>query len=547
MITTPPWLKTPSKTIHWLALVVCLQALFFSIWVTPLGDTPDESGHFAYVVDVSKGPPLPVIRDFSNGRGVIPNDLWRDWGGTLPSERGNYLAQHPPLYYAFAAIPYRIATAVTDDKTVHAHAARLVSVVSVGLLVLVLFATFQAAGLSHSLSVQLSVWLPLLPMMTHLSSGITNDGLLILLCAMATLLLVRFLQTRTIQHAYWCAAWLAAAGATKMTAWVLIAAFLGVILFEMRARLGRWFLHAAGISALALSTAVAWMTRSWVLYGNPTYVHGLGDAVNPKFPGYNMLTYFKEQPFFEWLAHHTLGLMGFSGYCLTAENAEVLNRMCVGAKMTAMNDGLPLWILMWTLAGVGIVLFAHMKLSYFKSAFGPASPHPRSIQEWVSDLGWQRPMGMRAVALVALVAAAIFFFYFSSNGYRISEDRISRLILVVFGILGACAIASIPLIGFGRQVQDRLLGYGMLFTTLFTLLLLRQSTTAFGFEGALRGVQGRYLFPFYPLLLVGVGLALHRTPKGLWLSTIVTLALILMHVVAYTDFFMPFYQSVRLS
>jgi hypothetical protein len=527
MITTPSWPKTPFKTIHWLAWVVCLQALFFSIWVTPLGDTPDESGHFAYVVDVSKGPPLPVIRDFSNGRGVIPNDLWRDWdGGTAPSERGNYLAQHPPLYYAFAAIPYRIATAVTDDKTVHAHAARLVSVVSVGLLVLVLFATFQAAGLSHSLSVQLSVWLPLLPMMTHLSSGISNDGLLILLCAMATLTLVRFLQTRAIQHAYWCAAWMAAAGATKMTAWVLIAAFLGVILFEMRARLGRWFLHAVGISTMALSTAVAWMARNWVLYGNPTYVHGLGDAVDPKFPGYTMLTYFKEQPFFEWLAHHTLGLMGFSGYCLTAENAEVLNRMCAGAKMTAMNDGLPLWILMWTLAGLGIVLFAHMKLSYLKPTSGPARAQPRSIQEWVSDMGWQRPMGMRAVALVALVAAAIFFFYFSSNGYRISEDRISRLILMV---------------------QDRLLGYGMLFTTLFTVLLLRQSTTAFGFEGALRGVQGRYLFPFYPLLLVGVGLALHRTPKGIWLSTIVTLALILMHVVAYTDFFMPFYQSVRLS
>jgi hypothetical protein len=154
---------------------------------------------------------------------------------------------------------------------------------------------------------------------------------------------------------------------------------------------------------------------------------------------------------------------------------------------------------------------------------------------------------MKALGLLTLVAAGAFFFYFSANGYRISDDRISRLILMVFGILGACAIASVPVLGFGRRLEERLLGYGLLFTALFTILLLSKSTTAFGLEGALRGVQGRYLFPFYPLLLVGVGLALQRTPKGWLLATAITLALVLMHLVAYTDFFMPFYQSVRLS
>lgn len=537
----------PKHLPRWLAVVVCLQALFFSIWITPLGDTPDESGHYAYVADMAKGLPLPVLGDISNGRGVIPNDLWRDWGDTQPSTRQNYLAQHPPLYYALAAIPLRTATALTDNKAVHAHAARLVSVLSVGLLVWVLFATFQAAGLSHALSLQLSVWLPLLPMMTHLSSGITNDVFLILLCAAATLYLVRFLQTRAIHHAYWCAAWMAAAGATKMTAWVLIAAFLGVIFIEMRERLNRWFVHAAAISALALSTAMAWMARNWMLYGNPTQIAGGGAGDGARFPDYTMLTYFTEQPFFEWLAHHTLGLMGFSGYCLGAENTDVLSRLCIGAKMTAMNDGLPLWILMWTLAILGILVFVHMMLSYLTVARSSAAPVQRSVQEWCSDLAWHKPAAVRALGLLALLVSAAFFFYFSDNGYRISDDRISRLIMVVFGILGACALAAVPVLGLGRRVDDRLLGYGILFAVLFTAVLLHKSTTVFGIEGALRGVQGRYLFPFYPLILVGVGVALQRTPKGLWLATVATLALVLMHLVAYTDFFMPFYQLVRLS
>jgi hypothetical protein len=103
------------------------------------------------------------------------------------------------------------------------------------------------------------------------------------------------------------------------------------------------------------------------------------------------------------------------------------------------------------------------------------------------------------------------------------------------------------LLAFGRRVEERLMGYGMLFAVLFTWFLLSKSTTAFGLEGALRGVQGRYLFPFYPLILVGVGLAFKATPKGAWLLTLCTLGLLLMHLLAYADFFMPFYQSVRLS
>jgi len=58
-----------------LAFLFFVQALFFSIFITPLGDIPDESGHFAYVVDITKGRPLPTLGRTDNERGYIPLDL----------------------------------------------------------------------------------------------------------------------------------------------------------------------------------------------------------------------------------------------------------------------------------------------------------------------------------------------------------------------------------------------------------------------------------------------------------------------------------------
>ena len=53
--------------------------------------------------------------------------------------------------------------------------------------------------------------------------------------------------------------WLACAGATKMTAWILIAAYMGILLFEMRKRGLLWIGHALAVSLLSVSTALWWM------------------------------------------------------------------------------------------------------------------------------------------------------------------------------------------------------------------------------------------------------------------------------------------------
>ena len=131
------------RPIHFLALLLALQALFLAFFVTPLGDIPDESGHYAYVIDMTKGRPLPVLGKPEHGKGEIPADLWKDYEGLVERHRVNYIVQHPPLYYAVAAIPYALTKSVTQDKATLARSARVVSALSLGLLILVIVGTLN--------------------------------------------------------------------------------------------------------------------------------------------------------------------------------------------------------------------------------------------------------------------------------------------------------------------------------------------------------------------------------------------------------------------
>lgn len=544
-----PWMNHFSSPLSKiLACLIFLQALFFSVFITPLADTPDESGHYAYVVDLSKGLPLPVLGQVqADGKGGLASDMWRDWGDDSVTYRVNQMPQHPPLYYALAAVPYSISKLLTDDKAVHAHAARFLSAVAAGLLVWVMFQTLISAGLSPQQALPIAIWLPLLPMMTHISSGITNDVFLVLMCALATLYWVKFLHTQAIRFAYIGAFWLACAGATKMTAWVLIAAYVGIALFEMRTTFVRWCLHAVGLCLLAFSTALAWMARNHFLFNNALQVMGSGREPDPAHPGLGMVAFFKQQPFIEWLAHHTYGLLGFSGYCLTAPNAEVLSQHCSGGKIVTLSGGFSFWVMLLSLAIIAFIVFIKLMAQLGLNNATQPSQQPHSLQSWLAQgLGHFRPV--HALLLLAAVTFALLLNqHFSAKGFRLSDGWNSAMVMQTFGLLFAWSALGLAAVFLSKRLHVRLWAYGMVLVTLFTLFLFYKSYQEFVDIGELRGVQGRYLFPFYPLILVGVGLALREGWLNRWLVSLITAALVLAHFVAYTGTYIPFFHSVRLS
>lgn len=535
---------TKIRPAHALALLFFLQAWFFGWFVTPLGDIPDESGHYAYVVDMTKGRPLPVLGEVDKGRGTISANLWRDWGQPDGS-RLNYIVQHPPLYYAVAAIPFSLAKKLTDDRFVWAKVTRLVSAASLGLLIFVCYQILIAVRVEERLALVLSSLFGFVPTVTHLSSGITNDMFLTLMCALATLYLIRFVKDQGIRSAYLCAFWLACAGATKMTAWVLIAGFIGIIIYELRQYWFRWILHAGLITIVAFSSALWWMRRNIYYHGNPFYVSGADVA--PKAPDFTLLDYLEKQPFFDWLFQHFYALIGFSGYCNSAPSLEVLNRFCKGVHLTVVH-GISMQIFAVICIMLAAVLLAGVLTRVLRrraSTQDTATANtPSSLQAMLANVLASVGAGrwLPTLLILAAVGASVFVYL---HGYKL-DPRYSTKVYILTVLLLGLTIASLYLVACGEHEDDRLMAYGPVLLSLFTLMLFLKGHEAYVIAERPAGIQGRYLFPFIPLMLASIGLALRPYRWALTATLLVATALAWAHLNAYINTVIPFFNLVRL-
>lgn len=530
------------RPIHAIALLFTIQALMMAWFVTPLADLPDESGHYAYVIDMTKGRPLPVLGRPADGKGEIPANLWKDYGAE-DHHRLNYIVQHPPLYYFVASIPYRITKHFTLDKAVLAKSARIVSALSLGVLVLSMFLAIRATGVNELIATASAMLMGLIPMTMHLSSGVSNDMFLTAVCSVATLYLVRFLMTGKLSDAYWCALWLAAAGATKMTAWVLLAAFVGLMVFELRQPLIRWVFHASGLTAIAFSSAAWWMHRNYYFFGNPFQV--FGSHLTPVRPEYTWLQYLKEQPFFEWMFYHFYSLMGFSGYCLSAKDLDVIARLCKGSQMTRV-EGISYQIFVAAaVVCVSVLLWVTAKAVWEARRSGEAPEgRPASMQAWTRRFLVSTRMAPLATWLIVACGMAV-----AAGGYAISYKLHWRVSFVYQGVeflLILVAFLGLPIIALHRDVSTRVMAYGPILLVLFVTMVFIQGVKGFVLTGSPHGIQGRYVFPFVPLLTVSFAIAVARIRWNKPLLAVLCIALAWAFVNAYIDVIMPFYLLVRL-
>ena len=527
------------------AVLIFLQALFFSIFVTPLADIPDESGHFAYVMDIPKGRPLPILGKTDNERGYIPSNIWWNWEEQKSSnKRLNYIVQHPPFYYFIASIPYSISKTITSDKKIHAHTTRIVSAASLGLLALVIFKILTAANVPKPSAILMSTWPALLPMSTHLGSGITNDIFLTLLCGFATLYLVKFLLSQNIQFAYYCALWLALAGATKMTAWIFIGAALVVIAFELRRPFKSWMKHTLLIYLISLSTPFYWMFRNLKLHGDPFKIFIDSHALKPTNIGF--LDFFQQQPFVDWLFKHTYSLHGFTGYCSSAKTPEIVKNFCIGPKMEAIQSGPSLIIfIIFTATIGGTILFNSWMNSITHLHANPRQHKHNSIQSWLSNKINSLIQNGKILNSMITLVSVFAMLYFFANGFKLSGIYSNYIYIGATFLLGA-TVFSIKSIFFNSDSIQRISSYGVVFLTTFTIFLFLKAHEAYSITSAVHGIQGRYLFPYIPLFIASIGIAFKNFKYGGMCIALITILLAFSHLNSYLNTFIPFFNSVRL-
>lgn len=523
-----------------IAALIAMKSVFLAFFVIPPADIPDESGHYAYVKDIASGNLFPLL-----GRSTIPNDLWMDApqnkaeSPALP--RNNYIVQHPPLYYAVAAIPYALAKAATDDRWYHIRFTRLISALSLGLAVMVLFRTFQDLGLQNNQSILLASSVAFIPTLSNLSAGITNDIFLLLLSALATRYLVRFVLHRRLAEAYFAALWLTMAGATKMTAWIMIAGYVAIMLYELEIPWRRWILHAAGISMVAFAAPGWWMLRNIVNFGTPFYI-GI-DMPPLALPDATVSQFLSSEPFFYFIWVHFYALFGFSGYCQTPE----LIQLCVGTQITHVNNE-PFFVFLMIATAVALVVAFNIIKNFPKKQIpdgsGQRGPSLRAIIE--HSLRKVPSFLLPLLGVAAVVTGALLFIAGFLHLYRQPGFFAGYMVSVLTLLPVLLAPLSLVVLVSTSNVRTRLVQYGLLIFLLFGILFIRQAHIAYVIIGEMRGVQGRYFFSYLPIMLVSAAIALQsmkfRSQYFLW----VLILLVVAETYTYVQHVIPFFEAVRL-
>src|SRR5215468_7355324 len=237
-----------------LAAVFFVKAALLGLFVTPLWDVPDESGHYGIVQDIADGKGLPLP-----GRSKVPENVLRDWMRAAPAEpMDNWAAQHPPLYHVLAA-PFLLgARLATSDPWWLFRAPRIFSALCGATALLLFHAAFLAAGADAALAFFSAAGVAFLPTYTHMASGTSHDILVALLAGAAALFWARLVAGGRPADAAWMGVSLGAMGMTKLSA-LPVAAALIVLSIRPLASSGR---RRAGLllsaAVLAFLPAALW-------------------------------------------------------------------------------------------------------------------------------------------------------------------------------------------------------------------------------------------------------------------------------------------------
>ena len=522
----------------WLVALVTLKAIFMAFFVIPPADIPDESGHYAYVKDIAAGKFFPLL-----GTATIPADLWMDLPPSSTSEpplpRVNYIVQHPPLYYTVAAIPYAIASQFTQDRWYLIRITRLVSALSLGLIVWVVFRMTQDLGISPDKGLLLSASIALIPTVSNLASGITNDIFLTLLSALATRYLVKFILDRRLKDAYICAVWLTLAGATKMTAWIMIAGYVAVMVYELRQPIRAWILHSLGITAVSLVAPIWWMARNVFHFGDPFYIN-LGDMA-AQLPHVTVAQFLETQPFFYFMLVHFYALFGFSGYCQTPELAH----LCDGTRITHINNE-PFFFFILILFLLAVAAAFVTARQAWQVTRQPPTPEDRnSLQAWASQLLSSPTLRTSLMLILGLTGITLF-----ASALVHAHQEPGFFAGTLLTILVLMPLLLIPL-GAGlllleRDASNRLIHHGIMVFALFGVIFILQAHKAYVLVGQMRGVQGRYFFPYIPMLMVSGALVLGRLRVPAKAFLWVAMGLALGEIYTYVQHVIPFMEAVKI-
>ncbi|WP_172656940.1 glycosyltransferase family 39 protein [Collimonas arenae] len=506
--------------------------------MTPFSAVPDEIGHYAYVQDIAYGKGIPVLSSPAVGKSLIGADIMGYVEKNTDAKPAyNWIAQHPPIYYALAAIPLKIGSWFTSDQELLLRLPRIVSALSGALLLLVLFQTFKVVGLDTPRANGLAAAIGFIPMVSHLSSGTTHDIPLFLFCALATYFFARHIVERQIKDAYWCATWLAIASGTKMmTPWVLLAPMIFFLIFELSTP--NKIKHVLGISLTAFSIPIIWMVRNLVYFGNPLYTSGterkpgLDVALNLSF-----LDFIHSQPAISQTINWFYGMFVYLGagrenvllqYDLVPRHLNFIWFAVRGFPYRGFLD------ILFFLLNIFLIYILKLLWKIFKK--NPKKTEDTSLIYYINSR-LQEHHYRKPLSIISVIVAVYFSIYVGSANFT------NLSFLVLFSVVASIFLGtlSLPLSFLSTDKIDRVALYGFFINLFFSIIFLYHIYGAYLIEGQLRATQGRYFYPVIPLLLLSAAVAFIRLRVPVIVLNIIVTILACAELSTYILQVIPFY------
>lgn len=444
------------------ALVAFVFFLKFAVYgwmVTPLWDIPDESGHYSYVNDVSKGK-LPLL-----GKARIDKEVAHSWKGPRSRPRGNWIAQHPPLYYVLDAPAVLAARAFGLDFEHQVRAARLPSAVFGGLTILAMILFLANATGRIELGLAGGIFLGATPMFTHLSSGVSHDTLVACTATWALYWVVRWLDSGRFAHLVYAGLLVAACTVTKITGLAMAVPLFFALAWRLlrvpqqggsdsgRAVV-RWAFHCLVLWLVMFTPVCIWAARNLV------HFHHMFPRASDLHPAevvpIGFFEFMSRFPVWQHIALNFIALVGWNG-------------SGHGALKWIQANG---FLARYFLAFLGIGGLAAL--------FAPVLARIR------------KPLPPLVVAVALLPVALVYL--------RWSELPLVRWTCLLL-LAALVATLAMQARGFWRAERNAWLLFTGAATTLFFLLAYYE-TLRDVFGGYMRATHGRYLYPIVPFLLL---------------------------------------------
>lgn len=436
-----------------LGVLFFLKFTFFALFVTPLWEIPDESGHYSYAESLSKGS-YPVL-----GKAHMSDDVTRSWLGSGRKPPLNWIAQHPPLYYLLDAPVIAAGRTMGMDFESQVRAARLPSALFGALTIVGLILFVASITDDKRIGVAAGIFVAATPMFLHLSSGVSHDTLVACTASWSAYFLARWTKSGSQSALYACATLVGLCAVTKVTAIAMAIPLFSTIavriwLDRSVPQAGRRIMRLAKLWIVMFIAPLAWMIYNLAAFGNILADSSmLGPA--PKLVQIGFFQYMTTSPFWQHTLLNYVALIGWSG----------------------MGHG----ILRWIQAGgyiaqvfVGVILFASMTATVLTT---PLKADLRAYSRWI----------MFALAMIAVYIV-------------LSHDTMYFTAITCVTIFLAFAVAAVRLL---IQRED-------LFTIEFVALASVACVLFFsyvyyhhlwsGYNGHMRATHGRYFYPILPFI-----------------------------------------------